>query len=204
MYVYDNDYSLSELAKLAYSIVCTKLFYPGATIVRRPIFVRGKPRIVFGCGFTCGYGCRLEAFGDKNDQETKLEFGNNCHIGDYVHIAAQQHVTLGSNCLIASHVFITDLNHGQYSEMPSSSDPDSDPSERPLISSPVAIGNNVWVGDNVCILPGVNIGDGCVIGSGSVVTKSIPEHSVVVGVPARIIKRYSKGSGWKNTICNPN
>lgn len=203
MYFYDNDYSLSELAKLSYSFISTKLFYPGAAIVRRPIFVRGKNRIDFGRGFACGYGCRLETFGDKIDQGPKLVFGNNCHIGDYVHIAAQQQVTLGSNCLLASHVFITDLNHGQYSEKPDSSNPESNPSERPLICSPVHIGNNVWVGENVCILPGVNIGDGCVIGSGSVVTKSIPEHSVVVGAPARMIKRYNKGSGWIKTNSGP-
>lgn len=198
MYVYDNDYSLSELARLAYSLICTKLFYPSATIVRRPIFVRGKPRIVFGHGFACGYGCRLETFGAKEDVNPKLEFGSNCHIGDYVHIAANQHVTLGNNCLLASHVFITDLNHGRYSQSSEASDPGSDPGERSLVSSPVHIGNNVWIGENVCILPGVNIGDGCVIGSGAVITKNVPKHSIAVGAPARVIKRYVKDYGWES------
>lgn len=53
---------------------------------------------------------------------------------------------------------------------------------------PVVVGDNVWIGGNVSILPGVIIGDNCVIGAGSVVTKSIPENSVAVGNPCKVIK----------------
>lgn len=196
MFIYDNDYSFAELCKLAHSVVCTKLFYPSATIIRRPFFVRGKFRISFGRGFACGYGCRLETFGTRDDTSRKLIFGQNCHIGDYVHIAAQQQVTLGDNCLLASHVFITDLNHGSYGSEKSASDPETDPNSRTLSSSPVSIGSNVWIGENVCVLPGVSIGDGCVIGAGAIVTKSVPANSIVVGNPGRIIKRYVAGKGW--------
>ena len=50
------------------------------------------------------------------------------------------------------------------------------------------IGNDVWIGANVSIMAGVNIGDGCVIAAGAVVTKDIPAHSIVGGVPAKVIK----------------
>jgi acetyltransferase-like isoleucine patch superfamily enzyme len=56
------------------------------------------------------------------------------------------------------------------------------------ITAPITIGNDVYIGVNSIILPGVNIGNRCVIGAGSVVTKDIPENSVAVGVPARVIK----------------
>ena len=51
------------------------------------------------------------------------------------------------------------------------------------------IGDNVWIGTRAIIQPGVVIGSHSIIGSGAVVTKSIPEYSVVVGVPARVIKK---------------
>ncbi|TLS21261.1 uncharacterized protein PpBr36_10545 [Pyricularia pennisetigena] len=54
---------------------------------------------------------------------------------------------------------------------------------------PVTIGDDCWIGGNVTILPGVTIGKGTTIGSGSVVTKSIPEFSVAVGSPAKVIKK---------------
>ena len=50
------------------------------------------------------------------------------------------------------------------------------------------IGRNCFIGVRSLILPGVHIGDECCIGAGSVVTKDIPSHSMVVGVPAKIIK----------------
>ena len=61
----------------------------------------------------------------------------------------------------------------------------------------VVIGKNVWIGANSVILPGVKIGDNSVIGAGSIITEDVPAYSVVVGNPARIIKRYdSKTKQW--------
>lgn len=60
---------------------------------------------------------------------------------------------------------------------------------------PVTIGNDVWIGRRAMIMPGVMIGNGCVIGAGAVVTKDIPDYSVVGGVPAKVIK---------NRLCNMN
>ena len=53
----------------------------------------------------------------------------------------------------------------------------------------VIIGDDVWIGRRVSIMPGVTIGKGCIIGTGAVVTKSVPDYSVAVGVPARVIKK---------------
>ena len=51
------------------------------------------------------------------------------------------------------------------------------------------IGNDVWIGQNVTFLPGVHVGDGCIIGANAVVASDIPSHSVVVGNPARVIRK---------------
>ena len=53
---------------------------------------------------------------------------------------------------------------------------------------PVVIGNDVWIGARVTILPGVHIGDGTIIGAGAIVTKDVPQYSIVGGNPAKIIK----------------
>ncbi|KAK5994807.1 Maltose O-acetyltransferase [Cladobotryum mycophilum] len=63
-------------------------------------------------------------------------------------------------------------------------------SRRELIeyAKPVIIGDDCWIGGNTTIMPGVTIGKGCTIGAGSVVTKSIPDFSVALGSPARVVK----------------
>lgn len=53
---------------------------------------------------------------------------------------------------------------------------------------PINIGNNVWIGAGVQVMPGVTIGDNVVIGSGSIVTKNIPENSIAVGNPCKVIR----------------
>lgn len=60
--------------------------------------------------------------------------------------------------------------------------------------SPVVIGEDVWIGANVIVLPGVSIGDGSVIAAGSVVTKNVPEYSIVAGVPARVVRNRADNS----------
>jgi acetyltransferase-like isoleucine patch superfamily enzyme len=52
----------------------------------------------------------------------------------------------------------------------------------------VVIGNDVWIGANVVVLPGVTIGSHCVVAAGAVVTKDVPDHTLVAGVPAKVIK----------------
>ena len=56
--------------------------------------------------------------------------------------------------------------------------------------SPVRIGEGSWLGENVCVI-GANIGKHCVIGANSVVTHDIPDYSIAVGVPAKVIKKYN-------------
>lgn len=58
----------------------------------------------------------------------------------------------------------------------------------PKMNAPVTIGDNSWIGARALILPGVHIGNFCVVAAGSVVTKDVPDYSVVGGVPAKVIK----------------
>lgn len=56
------------------------------------------------------------------------------------------------------------------------------------ITKPIKVGDNVYIGNNVILLPGVTVGNNVIIGAGAVVSKDIPDNSVAVGVPARVIK----------------
>ncbi|ELC8354180.1 DapH/DapD/GlmU-related protein [Clostridium perfringens] len=186
-----NKYSFSETLKNIYSLVLTKIFFKRARLIRRPFYCRGKKWLEIDEGFTTGYACRFDILGNENDNLKKLIFGKNCCIGDYVHIVASERVSIGSNVLMASKIFISDTNHGEYSG-DKQSDPNIPPNERLLIAKPVKIGDNVWIGDNVVVLPGVSIGSGSIIGANSTVNKNIPQNCIAVGSPAKVVKKYDK------------
>jgi lipopolysaccharide O-acetyltransferase len=181
-------YGLLGMMRLARDLIHTKIFYPGARIVRVPAYVRGARHIRWGANFTTGVGLRLDAFPDSDI--IAITIGNDVQVNDYVHIAAIQNVSIGDHSLIASKVFISDHNHGQYAEPDPNSHPDTPPAQRPLVSKPVRIGARVWIGEHVCIMPGVTIGDGAIIGAGAVVTNDIPANTIAVGSPARVVKQF--------------
>ncbi len=182
----------------------TLLFYKNARLIRLPIEIRGKKFIDFGKKLTTGKNCRIEVTVfdiDYSKKQKIIEFGNNIVINNSVHIGARYSVKIGNNVLIASNVFISDHNHGNYSDPAGHSSPLTAPNKRPLSGSAVNIEDDVWIGEFTAILPGVNIGKGCIIGSMSVVTKSIPPYSIAVGTPARVIKKYNfETQKWEKVI----
>ena len=57
------------------------------------------------------------------------------------------------------------------------------------MSAPVIIKDNAWIGMSAIILKGVTVGEGAIVAAGSVVTKDVPPHTIVAGVPAKVIKK---------------
>jgi lipopolysaccharide O-acetyltransferase len=192
-------YGLYGSLRLFIDVLNTKLFFQPSRVIRRPYYIRGKNFIKFGKGFTTGVGMRLDAFSDKKTG-LLIEFGDNVQVNDYVHIAASESIKIGNNVLIASKVFITDHNHGNYKDaIHPHSNPSVPPQERPLYKSPVVIEDNVWIGEFVSVMPGVTIKEGAVIGAMSVVTKTIPPYSIAVGSPACVIKTFNfKTDTWES------
>ena len=181
------DYTLSGMIENAISLLITKIFYPKARLIRRPFYLRGKTGFSYGEGLTIGHACR---FGASSKKQT-LFIGKQARIGDYVHINAEEKVTIGDNVLVASKVFISDSSHGSYSGDEQSS-PDTNPSSRQLYTSPVLIGDNVWIGENVVILAGTKVGNGCIIGANTLLSgKAYPDNSIIIGTPGRIYKQYN-------------
>lgn len=186
--MFQSRYDLFGLLSLAMDKIKTAVLYRYSRIIRRPFYIRGKKYIDLGKYLTTGVGCRLDAF--PQEEKVVLKFGNNVQINDYVHIAAVENISIGDDVLIASKVFISDHNYGNYSG-DFQDNPNSIVAQRELSSKPIVIENNVWIGEFVSILPGVRIGKNSIIGAMSVVTKDIPSNCIAIGSPARVVKKYN-------------
>ncbi|WP_278020425.1 hypothetical protein [Flavobacterium ginsengisoli] len=120
-----------------------------------------------------------------------MKIGKNVQINDFVHITAVENVLIEDNVLIASKVYISDSSHGSYKGDENDSNPNLIPKDRLLVSKPITIKENVWLGEFVSVLPGVTIGKGTIVGANSVVSKSLPEYVIAVGIPAKPIKKFN-------------
>ncbi len=110
--------------------------------------------------------------------------GKDGYCGYDLSLLAGADIVIEDNVLIASNVLVTSENH---SINPESCTPYMN---QKLDARAVHIGAGTWLGENVMVMPGVTIGKKCVIGAGAIVTKDIPDYSVAVGNPAKVIKRY--------------
>jgi len=193
-------YGLLGVVKLFINYCRTKFYCRSARLIRFPIEVRGKKYINFGSQLTTGVNCRIEAypFFKKN---TIIKFGHNIEINDYVHIAGINSISIGNNVLIASRVYISDIQHGCFSGNDTHDKPSSIPKERKLNSAPVTIEDNVWIGEGAVVLKGITIGKGSIVGANAVITKDIPENSIVAGIPAKVLKKYNEKTGrWEKQL----
>ena len=91
-----------------------------------------------------------------------------------VRIRCWESISIGYDCQIANDVYICDSDSHYINGVRN--------------TNPIIIEDNVWIGNKAQILEGVTIGTGSVVAAGAVVTKSVPPHCLVGGVPAKIIK----------------
>lgn len=158
----------------------------GKSNIGKNFSVVSPDRISIGDNFYAEDNFKIQAWTTYQNQTFNpfIDIGTNVSIMENCHISCCNRIKIGDGCLLGANVFITDNFHGDNSreqlELP--------PINRSLdVRGEVKIGKNVWIGRNVCIMPGVTIGDGAIIGANAVVTKDIPEYSIAVGVPARIV-----------------
>jgi acetyltransferase-like isoleucine patch superfamily enzyme len=109
----------------------------------------------------------------------RLDIGDRTVLNYGVDISAVEHVTIGDDCLLGTHVSILDNDFHELTAR-----------DRMPESRPVVIGDGVWLGNRVMILPGVKIGAGAAVGAGSVVMTDVPERCLALGNPARVIKTF--------------
>ena len=116
-------------------------------------------------------------------KDSFLSIGANSYIGEGNNIrAAGGQIRIGSNSFISQNVSIVASNHNIKKDVPIAYQGWS------KSNNYVIINDDVWIGANSVILPGVTIGIGAVVAAGSIVTKDVPEYSIVAGNPAKVIK----------------
>jgi acetyltransferase-like isoleucine patch superfamily enzyme len=139
--------------------------------------------------FKIGSNSIIEDFATINNGVGDVLIGSNTGIGLSNVIIGP--VKIGDYVMLAQNIVISGLNHGY-------EDVTLPPRLQKVVTKQITIEDNVWIGANCVVTAGVTIGKHAVIGAGSVITKDIPEFSVAVGNPARVIKKYNfETSSWQ-------
>ena len=130
--------------------------------------------------FSLGDYSVIESFSCINNAGGDVIIGDHTRVG--LHNTIIGPVTIGDHVNLAQGITVTALNHNF-------ADTDKSIDEQGISTSPIVIEDDIWIGANAVVLPGVTIGHHSVIAAGAVVTKDVPPHSLVAGVPAKIIKQ---------------
>ena len=161
-------------------------------IMWKPTTIFNEQYISIGEDTLIGEGVALSAGmvpGQTCISSPVVTIGDRCLIGRGSGIVGHFSIVIGNDVWTGHHVYITDQNHG-YEDVHRPISQQSQP-ERPVV-----IGDGSWLGFGSVVLPGVTIGKHCVIGANSVVTRDIPDYSVAVGAPAKVIRHYEADKGW--------
>ena len=155
------------------------------SVLYHPLCIRGRENICIGNQTTILNGVRMQVYNDLTGKQSKIKIGDNCYIGYNNTFLAGGNITLEDGVLMASNILISSENHSINPESPDYY------MNQKLSCAPIIVGEGTWIGEKVSILSGVTIGKKCVIGAGSIVTKDIPDCSIAVGSPAKVIKKYN-------------
>jgi acetyltransferase-like isoleucine patch superfamily enzyme len=153
--------------------------------LRPPIRLKGERHISIGANVFVGPNSWIEVFGDPEVTSPVIEIGSGTEIVGFCTINAVCRIVIEDDVLIARYVYIADHSHEYH-----------DPNV-PIIRqgirkiAPVRIRRGVWLGQGAVICPGVTIGRNSVVGANSVVISDVPDHCVVSGVPATVIRRIN-------------
>ena len=158
------------------------------SVIQPPVRLSGESRIAVGNGVYVGAGSWLQVL-PGDDDGVAISIGDRTGIAGLCVVSAVSSIRIGADVSIARGVYIADHSHAY-------EDTDQPIQAQGLTGiAPVEIGDGAWLGENSVVLPGVRIGRGAVVSANSVVTRSVLDHTVVAGAPARIVRRITGSSG---------
>jgi acetyltransferase-like isoleucine patch superfamily enzyme len=168
-------------------------FGQGSVICFPPTAIVNERYIHIGEGTIIGPNATLSAGmapGQRCLSDRVVGIGDRCLLGKGSSVVGHLSIEIGDDVWTGPHVYITDQNHG-YEDL------DRPISAQTMPERPVVVGAGSWLGYGAVVLPGARIGRHVVVGAGSVVVGELPDHSVAVGAPAAVVRRYRDGEGWK-------
>jgi acetyltransferase-like isoleucine patch superfamily enzyme len=174
--------SLRARAK-AFSLLTRGAFaeFGARSVIEPPVRLQGEGRIAIGDDVYVGAQSWLQVL-DGPDRGVALSIGDGTSIAGSCVLSAAASIRLGRKVLLARNVYIADHSHAFADTTRAVLDQGVTKVE------PVEIGDGAWLGQNVVVGPGVRIGRGAVVGANSVVLEDVPDYSVAVGAPARVVR----------------
>lgn len=197
---YDNKFYLLKckitafIQKRIYSF--TYANFGSNSIIMKPIRVIGKKYISIGNNVSILNGARMEVITKWNDMEYNagINIEDNVSIGQNFHITSCDNLKIGKNTTISGNVFITNIDH-EYQDI------NNHILNQNIKYSKTEIGEECFIGYGAAILAGTILGRHCIVGTNAVVRGIYDDYSVIVGVPARVVKKYNKNNNkWDRVI----
>lgn len=150
------------------------------SLLYRPDWIYRADLISIGRNVWIGPHVWLEIGGEGcSAVEPVLVIGSGVSLRQHVTLSAHESIVIEDDVLIAAWTSIYDSDH--------TLGPTGNPLWYPHRTAPVRVGRGTWIGERVAILRGAAIGRHCIVGANSVVRGSIPDYSVAVGAPARVV-----------------
>lgn len=165
-----------------------------ACVVKKPIYITPE-FIEFGDNVQIGYHARIEAINafSSENYNPNIVFESGVTFQQRCHITAADKLVIEKGTIASFDVMITDIDH-EYRTI------DCPIGTQPLIIKPTRIGENCFIGAGAKIQAGTILGKQCIIGANAIVRGTFPDYCVIVGSPAKIIKRYNPDSSeWERT-----
>lgn len=151
------------------------------TILHKPLWVYGPQQIAIGAHSLILPGTWLSVESQAWDRPAPaLSIGDRVGIRPYCMISAADRVVIEDDVIIAAFSSVIDSDHTFALGRPNVM-------HNPLATAPIRIGRGTWIAERVAVLRGADIGRCCIIGANSVVKGTIPDYSIAVGAPARVV-----------------
>lgn len=153
----------------------------------KKIYVGNRTKIIGGFNIKLEYDIQFRPdMLISCNKNAKMEIMSGVDVGARSRILAGKKIIIEKNVLTGPNVFISDQDH-KYDKI---GIPIKEQGVVIKKGDGIRIKEGSWIGTNAVIIGNIEIGKGCVIGANSVVTKNIPDYSVAVGIPAKVIKKY--------------